>query len=265
MHQPVIKWTGSKRSQASKIVSFMPKDYNVYWEPFVGGGSVLYEASPLEGICLDICKPLINLWLSIKYHPELVYSSYKYNWEKFYDNPDYYYEVRTRFNKTYDCFDFFFLTRTCINGKIRFNKKGEFNSAVHHLRKGINPEKIHKILLDWAEKIKNVAFYCGSYTDIIKHVNSDDFVYLDPPYFNTKGMYYGAIDYDEFIWFLRELCKKNVRYILSYDGVRGEEDKRVDIPHDVYKRHELLLSGNSSFDRFKGIKKTVRESIYINY
>lgn len=66
MHQPVIKWTGSKRSQASKIVSFMPEDYNVYWEPFVGGGSVLYEASPLEGICLDICKPLINLWLSIK-------------------------------------------------------------------------------------------------------------------------------------------------------------------------------------------------------
>ena len=265
MHQPVIKWTGSKRSQASKIVSFMPKDYNVYWEPFVGGGSVLYEANPNYAFCSDICKPLISLWQNIQFQPLTVYEHYKENWEEFSWNPEYYYEVRKRFNETGNSYDFFFLTRTCVNGKIRFNSKGQFNSAVHHKRGGINPETMKKVLLDWSNKIKNHSFMHMDYFSILDYVNSNDFVYLDPPYFNTKGMYYGAIDYEEFIWFLRELCKKNVKYILSYDGVRGEEDKRVDIPHDVYKRHELLLSGDSSFDRFKGTKKTVYESIYINY
>ena len=38
--QPVIKWTGSKRSQAGQIISLMPKEIDTYYEPFVGGGSV---------------------------------------------------------------------------------------------------------------------------------------------------------------------------------------------------------------------------------
>lgn len=268
MTQPVIKWTGSKRSQAKDIVALMPRDYNTYYEPFIGGGSVLYEVSREHGnhaICSDICEPLIDLWNFVKREPEMLYKSYKYHWEQFQKNEDYYYEVRDDFNKTKDALAFFFLTRTCINGKIRFNKQGNFNSAVHHKRSGINPETMKKIILDWSDKIKNSSFIRCDYKNIAEYVNSDDFVYLDPPYFNTKGMYYGGIDYDEFISFLRQLCDKGVRYILSYDGIRGDDNKIVDLPSDVYKRHELLLSGDSSFDRFKGEKKTVYESVYMNY
>ena len=85
------------------------------------------------------------------------------------------------------------------------------------------------------------------YKDILIYVNSSDFVYLDPPYFNTKGLYYGGIDYDEFIEFLRELNDRNVKYILSYDGMRGDDNKIVDLPLDIYTRHYLLKSGNSAF------------------
>lgn len=265
MTQPVIKWTGSKRSQAKKIISFMPEDYIVYYEPFIGGGSVLYEAHPKRAICLDVCEPLINVWNIIKNLPDKLYKSYASNWKMFCDDNSYYYEVRNRFNKSKSPYDFFFLTRTCINGKIRFNKKGEFNSAVHHKRNGINPETMKDILFNWSNNIQNVLFLCVDYKSILHHVRSDDFVYLDPPYFHTKGMYYGGIDYNEFVDFLRALCRRDVRYILSYDGVRGDEDKRVDLPKDVYKRHQLLLSGDSSFDKFKGEKKIVFESIYMNY
>lgn len=263
--QPVIKWTGSKRSQAKEIASLMPKDYNVYYEPFIGGGSVLYEVNPKQGVCSDICEPLIDLWRTVKYEPMMLYESYRYNWELFKNNENYYYEVRDFFNITKDCFSFFFLTRTCVNGKIRFNKKGEFNSAVHHKRNGINPETLKQILLDWSDRIKNTTFINQSYEDILIYVKSDDFVYLDPPYFHTKGMYYGGIDYDKFIEFLRQLNDRNVKYMLSYDGIRGNEDKTIDLPVDVWVRHDLLLSGNSSFDRFRGEKKVVYESIYMNY
>lgn len=263
--QPVIKWTGSKRSQAKDIVSLIPEFSGTYYEPFIGGGSVLYELNPKTAVASDICSPLIGLWQIIKHDPQMLYESYKYNWEKFCKDSQYYYEIRNRFNKTFDSFDFFFLTRTCINGKIRFNKKGEFNSAVHHKRNGINPETMKNIIFDWSDRIKNTTFINQPYEDILIYVNSNDFVYLDPPYFHTKGMYYGGIDYDEFIEFLRQLNDRNVKYMLSYDGIRGNEDKTIDLPVDVWVRHGLLLSGNSSFDRFRGEKKVVYESIYMNY
>lgn len=62
MAQPVIKWTGSKRSQSKKIISLMPEQYNRYFEPFLGGGSVLYnldENHRENAICSDICEPLV--------------------------------------------------------------------------------------------------------------------------------------------------------------------------------------------------------------
>ena len=42
MMKPVIKWSGSKRSQASKIKSFFPETFGTYYEPFIGGGSMRY-------------------------------------------------------------------------------------------------------------------------------------------------------------------------------------------------------------------------------
>lgn len=38
-----IKWTGSKRLQASWIVDKFPHDINIYYEPFLGSGSVMDE------------------------------------------------------------------------------------------------------------------------------------------------------------------------------------------------------------------------------
>ena len=37
----LLKWTGSKRSQAARIAAFAPS-HERYYEPFLGGGSMLY-------------------------------------------------------------------------------------------------------------------------------------------------------------------------------------------------------------------------------
>lgn len=44
--QPVIKWSGSKRSQANEIIKYFPKNINTYYEPFVGGG---FNAKKIDG------------------------------------------------------------------------------------------------------------------------------------------------------------------------------------------------------------------------
>jgi hypothetical protein len=70
----LIKWTGSKRRQAKQIVAKFPRQIATYYEPFLGGGSVLYEllGSDIEVgqfECSDICEPLIALWQVVKDDP----------------------------------------------------------------------------------------------------------------------------------------------------------------------------------------------------
>ena len=218
-------------------------------------------------VCGDICNPLIELWILIQKDPNKLIISYKKNWMRLQkEGFKVYYEIRDRFNKNQNPDDLFFLSRTCVNGLIRFNKEGKFNNSLHHTRKGIHPERAEKIILDWSKAIQSVIFIKADYRETTKKATSKDFVYLDPPYFNTKGRYFGTINYDEFISYLDDLNKRNVKYILSYDGMRGNRSYLKDLPKRLFKRHILLESGNSSFKKVMDKKcEVVKESVYLNF
>lgn len=272
--QPVIKWSGSKRNQADKILEFFPKEIDTYYEPFVGGGSVIRKllSSDIKVnkyICSDINNDLIDLWNLIKSNPNLVADRYEEMWNELNIDDDkerkkqYFYMVRKRFNEEKNPLDFMFIMRTAVNGMPRYNLSGEFNTSFHITRNGIKPETLRNIIAKWSEVLKknNVEFICKDYISIKPGKN--DFMYLDPPYINTKGMYYGALDYDKFWDWLRNLpCK----YALSFDGASGKVDSTYAVPKDIYGKHEYLLNGNSSFKRTVGKSNdsVVYESLYIS-
>lgn len=263
---PVIKWSGSKRSQAETIKSLIPP-FARYFEPFCGGCSVFGAVSPLRSVCGDICEPLINLWKEIRDNPEEVSCQYRQRWERLKESgSSEYYRIREIFNKTKCVYDFLFLSRTCVNGLIRFNSKGEFNSPFHITRDGIKPETLHKIILEWSEKVKDTDFRCGNYAETTQDVTPDDVVYLDPPYFNTKGMYYGKIEFEEFLGYLESLNTKGIRWLLSYDGIRGKQDNTVEIPKELFRKHLYIQSGKSGLSRVLNSKDVfVQESLYTNF
>ena len=270
---PAIRWSGSKRSQMNEIVSRFPKDIDIYFEPFCGGASVMRcmlesGIKPNHIICSDINKDLINLWNIIKDNPEKLLDGYKELWNTISncktdtDKAKFFNEIRDRYNKNHSPIDFFFLQRTSINGLIRHNKYGNYNAAFHHGRNGINPKRLDSIINEWSEILNknHVVFVNQSYDDILP--SEYDFVYFDPPYANTGGLYYGAIDFNKFFEFLRNLkCK----YILSFDGKVGDESKEYDVPKDIYIKHELLYSGKSGFRKYNNDNRVVFESIYLNY
>lgn len=267
MFDPVIKWSGSKRSQSERIVSFFPESYNTYYEPFIGGGAVLYAADPKKAICGDVCSPLIALWNEIKNHPYELAQSYRERWNRL-KNEGYtaYYEIRDDFNQTKSPQDLLFLTRTCVNGLIRFNAAGEFNNSLHHSRPGISPDRLETIIHLWSERIQGTTFIADDYRNTTSTAQPGDIVYLDPPYFHTKGRYFGTIDYDGFLEYLQDLNKRGIKYILSYDGVRGEKNYVVDLPQELYVRHEFILSGSSSFKKVMDKENLkVYESLYMNF
>ena len=273
MFEPVIKWSGSKRSQAENILTYFPKEIDTYYEPFCGGASVLRRllSSDIKVnryVCSDLNSGLIDLWNEIINNPERVSSYYNRLWNELNVDDDkqrkkeYFATVRERYNREHNPLDFMFIMRTTTNGMPRYNRDGEFNNSFHVTRNGIIPETLEKIIYEWSELLnKNkVEFMACSYDEIKPEEN--DFVYLDPPYANTKGMYYGTIDYEKLWNWLRNLpCK----YALSFDGISGEEDNTWNVPEDVYSRYEYLLSGNSSFKRTigKSNDSIVYESLYL--
>ncbi|WP_302681852.1 Dam family site-specific DNA-(adenine-N6)-methyltransferase [uncultured Ruminococcus sp.] len=267
MIKPVIKWSGSKRSQSSKIKSFFPTSFGTYFEPFIGGGSMLYAVSPEKSICGDICKPLIDLWKEIRDNPDQLADGYSERWNRLQEEGyTAYYNIRDDFNANKSPYDLMFLSRTCVNGLIRFNDKGEFNNSLHYSRPGINPESLRAIIKDWSEHIQGSEFFADDYIVTTNSAKSGDVVYLDPPYFHTKGRYFGTIDYERFLEYLDDLNGRGIKYLLSFDGKRGEADYTVDLPKELYKRHEFLPSGNSTFKKvIDGETEKVFESLYMNY
>ena len=271
--QPVIKWSGSKRSQSEEIIKYFPKEINTYYEPFCGGCSVLFQLLHSDikvnnYVCSDKNKGLIDLWNLIKVDPKLVSHSYSIMWNELNidDNKErkkqYFYMVRERYNNKHNPTDFMFIMRTTTNGMPRYNNNGDFNNSFHVTRNGILPNKLEKIIYQWSEVLNknNVEFINQEYNSIVTKEN--DFIYLDPPYANTKGMYYGTIDYNIlWNWLKQQSCK----YILSFDGKTNNEDMTQNIPTNIYSKHIYLNSGNSSFRRVIGKSKNtiVKESLYI--
>lgn len=264
----LIKWTGSKRAQSILISEYFPKAKR-YIEPFLGGGALLFHAldNYNDIIANDIYTPLIEFWNNVKYKPEEVIELYTNDWNNLQnDFPDYFYQIRNRFNSKHKYSDLVFLSRTCTNGIIRFNNKGEFNNSLHVTRRGMKPEKFKKIVYEWSDKIRNVEFVNMDYYELLNIIDKDDFVYMDPPYFNSKNRYISNLDYDKFLLFLEALNDRNVKWALSFDGHRGDEDYTIDMPKNIYKKKLLIENGNSSVLKVLSNEiHLVRESLILNF
>lgn len=105
----------------------------------------------------------------------------------------FYYTVRDRFNAYQEPWDFLFITRTCMNGLIRFNREGKFNTSFHVGRPGIHPDTMDSIIRDRHQKLHGVVFISGDFTETLRTVTAEDFVYLDPPILPHQGHVWRSI------------------------------------------------------------------------
>ena len=273
MFDPAVKWSGSKSSQAEEIVRRIPKKVDTYYEPFCGGCSVLRRllASDVKVgryVCSDANPDLIDLWNAIKDCPTFMSARYADMWGELNCDGDlgrkkrYFNAVRERFNATRQPQDFLFIMRTTTNGMPRYNKDGKFNNSFHVTRNGIEPSRLKRIVDEWSQVLvaNKVEFVCQDYRKVSP--DKGDFMYLDPPYAGTKGMYHGGIDLDAFWKYLRGV---KCSYALSFDGkIDGGSDFTHPVPEDLYTKHEYLSNGNSSFRRVVGNNRhaDILESLY---
>jgi len=269
-----IRWTGSKRLIAKEIIKYFPKEINTYYECFLGGGSLFCNLVDSnikinQYVLSDINNDLISLWNMMLNKPEEVANTYEKLYKELYkdENGDrqkqFFKEIRGEFNKDKKVAYFMFITRVQVNGLIRYNDKGEFNSAYAPTKKnkGINPEKLKVIISEFNNKFSKVKikFINSDYIDL--KPNIDDYVYLDPPYSNSEGLYYGTIDYDKlWEWMLKLPCQ----YSLSFNGVRGNMFSKYEIPKQLYSQEIMLKNNQNGFRSISsGINEELFEGLYI--
>ena len=283
---PLIKWSGSKRKQAPQIVDTFPRVIDTYFEPFVGGASVLHEVlnRVYEGdmevkkfICSDLNKDLISIWDKFQNNPNELFDYYckqretlfKYSGLNSYDDKIdkehikaasvFYYEERDRFNHMEKdnpergCL-FFWITKTCFNGLIRYNPKGYFN-VPFHVGGGLgqSPENLEKVMEAWTEVMKDqkIFFLNESYECSFAEATNKDIIYMDPPYANFEGMYFlSGFDSNKFFKLIDNLNERNIKWFLSYDGKTGDDDRTEQIPVK-YSNHIYINSGASNFKKLK--------------
>lgn len=104
--KPFVKWAGGKRGIMDELEKRLPKSYNNYYEPFLGGGSVLLKVLSISAgkhLCVsDISEPLVLTYKTIKIAvKELIeeLSQDKYQWTTHEEAKSLYLSNRDRFNK----------------------------------------------------------------------------------------------------------------------------------------------------------------------
>lgn len=185
---PFVKWAGGKRQLLPQIKERMPEKYNNYFEPFVGGGAVLFELLPSSALINDINKALINAYRQICNVPEAFINAVnRLDTEMWEDGKKYYYSLRERFNdklmkSEYDvelAALFVFINKHCFNGLYRVNGKGLFNVPYNNNRKASVDEKA---ILNVSKYLQGVTIIDGDFEEACQEAKKGDFVFIDSPY-----------------------------------------------------------------------------------
>lgn len=239
---PIVKWVGGKRQLMFELLKNMPKDYNRYFEPFIGGGALFFELQPNNAYISDMNEELINLYQVVRDNvDELITDLQKHDISK-----EYFMEIRNidRTEEYQNWSDikkasrFIYLNRTCFNGMYRVNSKGEFNVPFGHYK---NPRILDENnLRNCSHLLQRTEIKQADFSEILKKVKKGDFVYFDPPYvpLNETSSFtsYTKEGFDIDMQFkLRDVCDEldsmGVKFMLSNSDTK--------LVNELYANYEI--------------------------
>lgn len=269
-----IPYQGSKRQLASVILEHIPSDAKRLVEPFAGSAAVSLAAAQsgkVQNFLLnDINTALIQLWEAILDHPTRLSDMYAKLWaaqsgreRRFYDL------VRQRFKATHQPYYLLYLLARCVKAAVRYNANGEFNQSPDNRRKGRQPNAMRRDIQAASVLLKGkTTLMNDDYQQVLKHVNRQDFVYLDPPYqgvcANGDPRYIMGIQMDELVFALADLNKRDIAYVLSYDGRTGSKCFGQPLPAWLNLTRIEVKAGRSSQATLLGRAETTYESLYLS-
>lgn len=266
--KPFLKWAGGKSQLLSEIRNFYPQKIEKYCEPFVGGGAVLFDVllkfRPKEILINDINPELTNCYHQIKNAPEDLINLLS-NWQNQYqkqtqeERKTTYFKKRERFNDLIKAKEnslekaalMIYLNKTCFNGLYRVNSKGLFNvpSGVYKNPAICNEDNLIAI----SDVLQNIEIRTGDYKQTKNFIDSNTFVYIDPPYRPlTESSFFTAYSENKFGDkeqielgnFVNEIHAKGAKILLSNSDPKNvnSQDNFFDDLYRPYQIHRVNAS-----------------------
>lgn len=263
MSKQILKYIGNKHRYANEIISYFPKKFKSYYEPFLGSAAILYHLNPAKGLGSDSNKNIIDFFNTLQKNPKKLGNEYKKRWELFNKNrKEVYALIKNDFNKKNNPYDFFFLSRSCYGGVLRYRKDGFFSTPIGP-HNPVPPNEIKIRINDWTDRIKKIKIECCDYSKTILKAGTDDIVYCDPPYFDSQKIIYGAqnFSYEDLLEKLEFVKKKGAFIALSMDGSKKSGNKIIDlnIPKNLFTKEFSINLKGSMLKRFQRKDKNVKD------
>lgn len=248
--KPFVKWAGGKNGLINSLISFIPKNFNSYFEPFVGGGALFFYLKNLnilnsKKIYLnDKNAELINAYKQIKINPNKLLEELeilKNNHSK-----EYFYKIRN-LDRDFDFYSlsevfraarFIYLNKTCFNGLCRYNAKGNFNTPMGSYK---NPKIYDKdLIFSVHEVLKNVSITNKDFEVVSLKAKKGDFVYFDPPYYpiNKTSSF---VSYTDNFSANEQIRLYKLFKMLDCEGIKVlQSNSNTDFIKELYKDFEII-------------------------
>ena len=271
--EPFVKWAGGKRQLLERLKARMPKEYNDYYEPFIGGGALLLSVQPEKAVINDINEQLINVYRQLKLNVEEVINTVN-EYDSVECNDEHYKLMREKYNHKISSHELdvecaalmIWINKHCFNGLYRVNSKGLFNVPYNKKISGssINEENLRGI----GEYLKNnnIDISLGDFEKVCENIKSGDFVYFDSPYipinktsnftdYTKDGFTYE--DHKRLSELYRSLSEKGVKIMLS--------NHNVDLVYELYKGFNIEVVDVRRSINSDASKRVGKEVIITNY
>ena len=270
---PVLKWAGGKTQLIEIIATKVPHMYNNYYEPFVGGGAVLFTISPQQAFINDINRQLMNLYMQLKVAANSVIEIVN-EMDSAPCSRELYYSMRDRYNVKVMEQEFdlecaalmIWINKHCFNGLHRVNKQGFFNVPYNNKVSGksINEDNIRSIS-DYLNSA-NIEMTCLDFEEACDGVSAGDFVYFDSPYvpesatasftnYTVEG--FNLADHMRLAALFRRLDAVGAKVMLSNND--------VPLVHELYAGYNIQSVDVKRMINSNADRRTGREVLITNY
>lgn len=226
---PFVQWTGGKRRMLEHIEPRLPENANHYYEPFLGGGAVFFATkSKFKNHTLsDVNSRLINTYVAVQRNPEKVYENLEYHYSC--PGREHYEEVKQTIDKggpEDTAAKLLYFVRNTYKTVYRENQNGNLQGTFDTsktIKIHIMLANIKKLIDSASRQLQGASITCNDFSHFSP--KAGDFVYVDPPYFNSdlgqKGYSAGGFGEDEHIrlknW-IDDLDRNGVHFMLSMGG-----------------------------------------------
>ena len=189
--KPFVKWAGGKRQIIDKLKKYVPDEFDTYYEPFIGGGALLFELSPKKAVINDSNEELMNVYECLCDEEKFKKMCGVLNHYETEHSEAFYYDIRNkdRNKNSYNRLSCYtkaartiYLNKACFNGLYRVNSKNEFNVPFGKKLKVNTYDGGNLITVSNYLTMNDIKILCVDFEDAVKSAKKGDFVYFDPPY-----------------------------------------------------------------------------------